>query len=84
VFADQTLQTRLAAEQNGLDAYVAREIEKRGKRLAEDKQIRKFAVLTKPISVEDGELTSTLKVRRMEIERRYRQLINSLYPQEAS
>lgn len=83
VAVDRALKGRLAAENDDLGAYLAREIEKCGKRLASDKQVKKFAVLARPISIENGEMTSTLKIRRMEIERRYRELINSLYPQEA-
>ncbi len=42
-------------------------------------QIRKFAVLTQPFSIEGGELTPTLKVKRKVVLERQHALIQSLY-----
>jgi long-chain acyl-CoA synthetase len=42
-------------------------------------QIRKFAVLTRPFSVADDELTVSLKLRRSVILTRYRDVIEGLY-----
>jgi long-chain acyl-CoA synthetase len=41
--------------------------------------IRKFAVLTQPFSIEGGELTPTLKVKRKVVLEREQALIQSLY-----
>jgi len=42
-------------------------------------QIKKFALLGQPFSVESGELTQTLKLRRNFITRKYKSLIDSFY-----
>src|SRR5882724_9886955 len=48
--------------------------------LADYERIKKIAILPKEFTVEDGELTPTLKVRRRIVEEKYKDLINSLYP----
>jgi long-chain acyl-CoA synthetase len=47
--------------------------------LAPFEQIKKFAVLRTPFSVETGELTATMKVRREVVEKNRRKVIDSLY-----
>ncbi|GIF15865.1 AMP-dependent synthetase/ligase [Actinoplanes teichomyceticus] len=41
--------------------------------------IKRFAVLDHPLSIESGELTSSLKLRRRVIEERYRPVLDDLY-----
>ncbi len=43
-------------------------------------QIKSFAVLPRALSVEDGELTPTLKMKRRIIDEHFKDLIDSLYP----
>jgi long-chain acyl-CoA synthetase len=50
-----------------------------GQRLAPHEQIRAVAVLSAPLTVESGELTASLKLRRDRIESRYAGLIDALY-----
>lgn len=47
--------------------------------LANYERIRKFIILEKPFSIEGGELTPTLKVKRKLVEERYADLINGMY-----
>jgi long-chain acyl-CoA synthetase len=47
--------------------------------LAQFEKIKKFALLTKDFSIEAGELTPTLKVKRRVVEQRYQDLIDRLY-----
>lgn len=47
--------------------------------LAPFEQIRKIALLEKDFSIESGELTPTMKVRRRIIEEKHRDLIDALY-----
>jgi long-chain acyl-CoA synthetase len=47
--------------------------------LASYEQIKRFAVLSKEFSIVDGEMTPTLKMKRGVIERRYQDVIDSLY-----
>ena len=43
-------------------------------------QIKKFALLSEELTLEAGELTPTLKVKRFAIDRKYRTVIDELYP----
>ncbi|GBD07522.1 Long-chain-fatty-acid--CoA ligase FadD15 [bacterium HR21] len=55
------------------------EIQRLQRPLARYEQVRRFAVLPKPFSIEEGELTPTLKVRRSAVEHKYAELIEALY-----
>ena len=61
-------------------AQIARELEVRcNSRLARHQQIRRFALLPRQFSVESGELTPTLKLRRASILDRCGERIDALY-----
>ncbi|MBX3293218.1 MAG: long-chain fatty acid--CoA ligase [Acidobacteria bacterium] len=47
--------------------------------LGQFEKVKKFALLEKELSVENGELTPTLKVKRRVIDERYRDVIENLY-----
>jgi len=49
------------------------------KKLANFERVRKFAILDKPFTIETGELTPSLKVKRKVIEERYQGLIEDMY-----
>jgi long-chain acyl-CoA synthetase len=49
------------------------------KQLPSFEQIRKFRVLEKDFSIEAGELTPTMKVRRGRVLENYRELVSDLY-----
>ncbi len=49
------------------------------KDLANYERVRRFAILERPLSIEDGEITPTMKVRRKIVEERYRDLIEGMY-----
>jgi long-chain acyl-CoA synthetase len=61
------------------DAEVGRAVEAANAKLARHETIKKFAVLPRDFSVEDGTLTASLKMRRKEIESRYGDVLDSLY-----
>jgi len=48
--------------------------------LAGFSQIRKFTLLAKEFTLEDGELTPTMKVKRFAINRKYKDVIDTMYP----
>ena len=48
--------------------------------LAPHEKIKKVALLDQEFSVESGELTPTLKVRRKFVEDKHRAVIDALYP----
>ncbi len=49
------------------------------KKLANYERVRKFTLLDKPFSIEEGTLTPSLKIKRKEIESRYQDLIEEMY-----
>ncbi len=49
------------------------------KNLANYERIRKFTLLEKPFTIENGEVTPSLKIRRKVIEERYANLIDDMY-----
>lgn len=58
---------------------VDQDIQSLQKDLATFERVRKFALLEKPFTVEDGELTPTQKVKRKVVEEKYAHLIDSMY-----
>ena len=47
--------------------------------LAPYQQIKRFVLLPRPFTMENGELTNTLKIRRAVINKRYARLIDAMY-----
>jgi long-chain acyl-CoA synthetase len=58
---------------------VDEDIRRLQKDLSNYERVRRFAILEKPLSIEDGEITPTMKVRRKVVEERYRDLIENMY-----
>jgi long-chain acyl-CoA synthetase len=56
-----------------------RQIEKLTTNLARYEKVKKVALLEKELTIEGGELTPTLKVKRRVIDEKYRDVIDSLY-----
>ncbi|MCX7875680.1 MAG: long-chain fatty acid--CoA ligase [Melioribacteraceae bacterium] len=56
-----------------------KELDQFQRKLANFERVRKFAVLDKPFTIETGELTPSLKVKRKVIEERYKDLIEDMY-----
>jgi long-chain acyl-CoA synthetase len=56
-----------------------KEVAKLQKKLANYERVRKFALLDKPFTVEGGEITPKLSVRRKNVEERYKHLIDEMY-----
>ncbi len=55
------------------------EIEAFQKPLAKYERVRKFALLERPFTIEGGELTPTLKLKRKVIEEKYKDIITGFY-----
>ncbi len=60
-------------------ASLQRTVDEVNNRYARVENIRKFRVLDKPLSVDDGELTPTLKVRRNVVIDRNKQVVDEMY-----
>ena len=60
-------------------AYLRKEISLRSRGLADYEQVKRFTVLASDLSVEAGELTATLKIKRNVVARNYKELIEAMY-----
>lgn len=58
---------------------VAKAIENANKQLSAIEKVRKFVLATQPFTVENGQMTPTLKVRRHAVLREYREALDALY-----
>lgn len=56
-------------------------IEQMNKDLPGFSQVRKFALLAREFTLEDGELTPTMKIKRFAINRIYKETIDTMYPE---
>jgi long-chain acyl-CoA synthetase len=68
-----------ARREEALRSLVQQRIDKVNAQLASYETIKKFAVMERPLSVEGGMLTPTLKVRRKKIYEAYRERFEALY-----
>jgi long-chain acyl-CoA synthetase len=50
--------------------------------LASYEQVRRIALLPRELTIEDGELSPTLKVKRRVVEERYKALIDAAYAEK--
>ena len=62
-----------------VEAEVQRAVQRVNKDLASFEQIRKFKILDRDFSIEHGELTPTMKVRRTKVLDNHRELVSELY-----
>jgi len=61
--------------------YVNNEVERLTSDIARFEQIKSFRILPEPLTIETGELTPTLKIKRKVVEDKYADLINGMYPE---
>ena len=54
-------------------------IQEKNRTLASYETLKKFAILERDLTVEDGDLTPSLKMRRKEVTRKYQDLLDSFY-----
>ena len=66
-------------KQQPIYSMIQKRIEDKNGQLARYETIKKFAILPNDFSVESGELTPTLKVKRKVINERYRAIFDSFY-----
>jgi long-chain acyl-CoA synthetase len=67
------------ADADQVIALVQAEVDRANANYAQVEQIKRFAILARDLSIEDGELTPTLKVKRTVVSERYADLLDSLY-----
>jgi len=67
------------AEEEQVRALIEQEVERANSNYAQVEQIKKFRILDHDLSIETGELTPTLKVKRNVVYERYHDLLESMY-----
>jgi long-chain acyl-CoA synthetase len=67
------------ARHDDVRRLIQTELERANANYAQVEQIKKFVILDRDLSIEDGELTPTLKVKRSVVNERYAELIDELY-----
>ncbi len=67
------------AASEAVSALVQAELDRANANYAPVEQIKRFAILGRDLSIEEGELTPTLKVKRSVVNDRYSDLLDSLY-----
>lgn len=59
--------------------HIKKEIDYYQKDLAKYEKVRKFALLSEPFSIENGELSPKMSIRRHVVEKKYAEIIDQLY-----
>ena len=63
---------------------VQKEIDRFNSSLDRQEKIRRFALLPRDFTVDDDEITPSLKVKRKVIDKKYKQVIDQLYADEGA
>ncbi len=66
-------------ENNQIYKLIEDDMAKLQKKLANYERVRKFALLDKPFTIETGEITPSLKIKRKVVEEKYNYLIEQMY-----
>jgi long-chain acyl-CoA synthetase len=66
-------------ENNQIYKLIEDDMAKLQKNLANYERVRKFALLDKPFTIETGEITPSLKIKRKVVEEKYNYLIEQMY-----
>lgn len=69
-------------KQPKLNQFLRKEIQSRSGQLADYEVVKRFAVLPDELSVDEGELTATLKIKRNVVAAKYKSVIEALYKDE--
>jgi long-chain acyl-CoA synthetase len=69
----------IAPKEGATREDIAREVDRVNAGLAQFEKLKKFALIPNDLSIENGHLTPTLKVKRRKVAERYRDLIEDLY-----
>ncbi len=66
-----------------LKKYLRKEIQARSNNLADYEKVRNFAILKHDFSIDGGELTASMKIRRNVVRDKYKKTIETLYKDDA-
>lgn len=65
-------------ENEQIEALIKAEVDRANRQLADYQRVRRFRLLPEPFSIETGELTPTLKVKRRVVLQKYTAIINEM------
>lgn len=71
--------TEELARNSEIYKVIENDMSKLQKQLANYERVRKFVLLEKPFSIETGEITPSMKIKRKFVEERYRHMIEEMY-----
>ena len=71
--------TRPGAEAVPVEEELRRAVKRVNKQLAPFEQIRKYRILERELTIENGELTATMKIRRAQVIENFKRDIEELY-----
>ena len=60
-------------------AGIAAQIKAMNEELSHPEQVKKFKVIEQPLSIQRGELTPNLKVKRRNVEEHFKEIIEEMY-----
>ena len=73
------LQPEIFIEDNEIIDWIGKDIKKLSNELAKFERIKNFKVKRTPFSMEEGEITPTLKIKRKVVEHKYAESISAMY-----
>jgi len=79
VTLEPELSERLARSGTDPERYLTEAFERCHRSLPANRQVKRFAVLPEPFSIEGGEITATLKLRRKAVMEKYADRIEAMY-----
>jgi long-chain acyl-CoA synthetase len=69
-------------DDEGLREEIQKAVDSANEDLAKIEQVKKFAILPRPLSQEEGELTPTMKIKREKVEENFTEEIDALYDED--
>ncbi|WP_340103769.1 AMP-dependent synthetase/ligase [Rhodohalobacter sp. 8-1] len=70
------------SEDEKVRELIQKEVDKANKELSPWEKVKKFVLLEEPLSIDSGELTPTMKVKRSVVKENYEEEIESMYDEE--
>ncbi len=72
-------ETDLFIENKDIIDWIAEDLKKIGNELAKFERIKNFKIKRNPFSIDEGEITPTMKIKRRVVEQKYIEEINAMY-----
>jgi len=70
------------SEDEKVRKLIQKEVNKANKRLSPWETVKKFILLEEPLTIDSGELTPTMKVKRSVVKEKYKEKIESMYNED--